>query len=261
MNKNIFSETILLHKKKHHFHTTINNKNIYQIYPNKSTYDIQIPLNIFQTWHTKLLPPLMFQAVKMIKKNNPKFNYFLFDDNDCRNFIKTHFDSTVLNAYDSLIPGAYKADLWRYCVLYIHGGIYLDIKYMPMNGFKFINFVEKEYWVLDHGEKGIYNALMICKPKNELLLKAIHKIVDNVKKKYYGTSFLEPTGPKLLIQFFNEEDKKNMEIKHIVQNDKKYIQFNDYYILQSYPGYSTEHHVYKKIPHYAELWKKKIIYR
>ena len=34
----------------------------------------------------------------------------------------------VLNAYDSLIPGAYKADLFRYLVLYREGGVYLDCK-------------------------------------------------------------------------------------------------------------------------------------
>ena len=49
-----------------------------------------------------------------IKNLNPKFNYFLFDDNDCREFIRLNFRPDVLNAYDRLIPGAYKADLWRY---------------------------------------------------------------------------------------------------------------------------------------------------
>ena len=118
-------------------------------YPLKEKYDIIIPPNIFQTWHTKFLPPQMSKAVNTIRILNPGFNYFLFDDNDCREFIKTHFKPDVLDAYDSLIPGAYKADLWRYCVLFIHGGIYMDIKYTPLNGFKFINLTEKEHFVSD----------------------------------------------------------------------------------------------------------------
>ena len=61
-----------------------------------------------------------------INKINPLFTHYVFSDNDRRLFIEQHFDTTVLHAYDSLIPGAYKADLWRYCVLYINGGIYLD---------------------------------------------------------------------------------------------------------------------------------------
>jgi len=158
------------------------------LFPNKKLdeYNIVVPPNIFQTWHTKQLPPMMFKSIQQIKKNNPRFNYFLFDDNDCREFIKNNFSQDILNAYDSLIPGAYKADLWRYCVLYKFGGIYLDIKYIPVNGFKFINLLEQEHWPLDINKKNIYNALLICKPRNEILLKAINQIVENVKNKYYG---------------------------------------------------------------------------
>ena len=97
-----------------------------------------IPLKIYQTWHTKTLPQHMLEAVNKLKQRHPRFEYFLFDDNDCRQFIIKHFDNNVVKAFDSLIPGAYKADLWRYCVLYITGGIYLDIKYYCTNSFRLI---------------------------------------------------------------------------------------------------------------------------
>ena len=116
-------------------------------YPLKQNYNSVIPLNIFQTWHTKNLPPLMRNAVNRIKALNPRFKHALYDDVDCREFIKTNFPVNVLNAYDGLIPGAYKADLWRYCILYINGGIYLDIKYNCTNNFKLIALTEKEYFV------------------------------------------------------------------------------------------------------------------
>lgn len=160
--------------------------------------------NIFQTWHSKKLPKLMFLAILQIKKTNLRFNYYLFDDNDCRKFIKTHFDNKVLNAYDKLIPGAYEADLWRYCVLYKMGGIYLDIKYIPINNFKFRNLLNREYWVTDIDGNGIYNDLMICREGNPILLNAINRIIDNVKNKYYGSSCLELTGPLLLGQYFSQ---------------------------------------------------------
>ena len=182
-----------------------NRKNIINIpYPLKQNYYPIIPLNIFQTWHTKNLPPLMANAVNKIRLLNPRFNHQLFDDNDCRVFIENNFPINVLNAYDSLIPGAYKADLWRYCILYKRGGIYLDIKYIPHNGFRFISLTEKEHLVLDIDGVNIYNALMVTKPNNETLLKAIYKIVSNVKNKYYGKSSLDPTGPGLLGTCFSK---------------------------------------------------------
>jgi mannosyltransferase OCH1-like enzyme len=83
----------------------------------KQTYNDIIPLHIYQTWHTKALPTHMFNNVVKLKRSHPRFTYHLFDDNDCREFIKDNFSSEVLWAFDKLIPGAYKADLWRYCMV------------------------------------------------------------------------------------------------------------------------------------------------
>lgn len=232
-------------------------------YPVKTYYNNVVPLNIFQTWHSKKLPPLMENTVNTIKELNPKFNYRLFDDEDCRDFIANNFSSNVLNAFDNLIPGAYKADLWRYCVLYKLGGIYLDIKYRPTNGFKFINMTEKEHFVMDSDNEGVYNALMICKPGNQKLFNAIQKIVDNVKKRFYGTSALEPTGPLLLSKFFTTEEKKNFDMFHnYLENfENRFICFNNYLIFKSYTGYIEESEKYKKISHYGGLWLERNIYK
>ena len=201
INKNNMINKLNINKKNE-LYNDIKNK-ITISYPLKQNYNSIIPLNIYQTWHTKKLPPKMFESVNLIKNLNPRFNYQLFDDDDCREFIKNNFEERVLHAFDSLIPGAYKADLWRYCILYKNGGIYLDIKYRPLNNFRFITMTEKEHWVLDADKNGIYNALMVCRPGNEILLKAINKIVENVKTKFYGNSSLEPTGPLLLSSFFS----------------------------------------------------------
>ena len=232
-------------------------------YPVKEKYYPVIPLNIYQTWHTKDLPPLMKNAVNKIIYSNPGFNYQLFDDNDCRNFIKDNFDANVLNAFDSLIPGAYKADLWRYCILYKNGGVYLDIKYAPFNGFRFISLMEKEHWVLDIDKNGIYNALIVCKPNNEILLKAINKVVANVKNKFYGNSPLEPTGPLMLSQFFTQNDKKIFDMYHDIYQsvENRFIFLNGYLVFKSYNSYLNEHNKNKKLDYYGSLWVSRNIYK
>ena len=232
-------------------------------YPIKRYYSPVIPLNIYQTWHTKDLPPLMKQTVDTIIRNNPGFNYQLFDDDDCRNFIKDNFDTNVLNAFDSLIPGAYKADLWRYCILYKNGGVYLDIKYESVNGFKFINLMEKEHWVLDMDKNGIYNALMVCKPNNEILLKAINKVVTNVKNKFYGSNCLHPTGPIMLAEFFTQSDKNNFDMYHDIYQsiENRFVFFNGYIIFKSYNHYLDEHNKNKKVDYYGSLWAIRNIYK
>jgi mannosyltransferase OCH1-like enzyme len=231
-------------------------------YPIKNYYNTIIPLTIYQTWHTKNLPPSMKKTVDTIIKNNPIFDYQLFDDNDCRNFILNNFDINVLNAFDSLKPGAYKADLWRYCILYIKGGIYLDIKYEPVNDFKFINLTEKEHWVLDLDKTGIYNALIVSKPHNKILLKAINNIVYNVKNKFYGTSPLSPTGPLMLANFFSKNEKESFDMYHDIYRSvqNRFIFLNNYLVFKSFDSYLIEHDKFKKTKHYSELWRNKSIY-
>ena len=230
------------------------------LFPNKTEYNCVIPQQIFQTWHSKLLPPMMYKAIQRIKKHNPLFKYYLFDDNDCRKFIKQHFKRDVLDAYDRLIPGAYKADLWRYCVLFIHGGIYLDIKYMPNKGFKFINLCEKEHLVLDADGQGIYNALMVCKPMNDVLFKAIREIVSNVQNRYYGESALSPTGPRLLPKFISL-DNPIVDMKHsLINMNNKFIYYKGLPIVRTYNGHDIEKNKASIKPHYTVLWSQRNIY-
>ena len=260
INKNNMINKLNINKKNE-LYNDIKNK-ITISYPLKQNYNSIIPLNIYQTWHTKKLPPKMFESVNLIKNLNPRFNYQLFDDDDCREFIKNNFEERVLHAFDSLIPGAYKADLWRYCILYKNGGIYLDIKYRPLNNFRFITMTEKEHWVLDADKNGIYNALMVCRPENEILLKAINKIVENVKNKFYGNNCLEPTGPLLLSSFFSTNEKNNFNMKHSFysSHENRFIHFNNYLILKSYNSYLNEQSKNQKVEHYSILWGKKAIY-
>ena len=54
---------------------------------------------------------------------------------------------------------------------------------------------------------------MVCLPGNKILLDAINMIVENVKNKFYGDSFLEPTGPKLLSKLISTTNQI-VDLKH-----------------------------------------------
>jgi hypothetical protein len=78
------------------------------------------------------LPPKMYDCVRsnlLLNRVGEDCIHYLFCDADCREFIKNEYPPDVLMAYDRLIPTAFKADLWRYCVLYKYGGVYLDVKW------------------------------------------------------------------------------------------------------------------------------------
>ena len=157
-----------------------------------------IPKKIFQTWETNKVSLEMYDAVHTWIDKNPDWEYHFFDAKARRNFIKDNFPKKVLEAYDALIPGAYKADLWRYCVLYIHGGVYADIKLVLCNQLdKLIDtntqFTSvKERWP----EKGgVHNSFLCSMPKHKFLKSAIDLIVYNVNSGYFGEKAISPTGP------------------------------------------------------------------
>jgi FkbM family methyltransferase len=221
-----------------------------------------IPLSIYQCWHSDILPNSVEESINSIKVNNPEFEHHLFNESQCREFIKLNFDSDVLYAYDSLIPHAFKVDLWRYCVLYINGGIYLDVKYMPISNFKFINLTDNEYFCSDLKYCGIYNAIIITKPNNALLLKVIQNIVQNVKNSFYGKNGLEVSGPLLIQRLYSEMNYSQPLLKHqfFDTNDKRlyFICYKKLPILQIHLNYRNEQ---KKIDlHWDTYWKNKNVY-
>jgi mannosyltransferase OCH1-like enzyme len=231
----------------------------------KPYYNSIIPLKIYQTWATKELPPKMKERVELLKSQNSRFEHFLFDDDDCREFIKKYFRPDVLNAYDRLIPGAYKADLWRCCVLFINGGIYLDIKFICTNGFKLIELTEKEHFVKDRPPPiSIYNALMVCKAGNPFLYKCIRAIVNNVNNNFYGSSSLDPTGPILLGNIILQ-NKLRLNIDMKVYEDGGYIIYKNRFIISTeyneYDSERTETYQNKNLKRYDAMWNERKIYK
>ena len=221
-----------------------------------------IPQHVYTCWHTKQLPPLMKQNVERMIRDNPEMQIHLYDEHDCRAFISVHFDPPVLQAYDALIPCSYKSDLWRYCVLYIKGGIYVDIKYKTVNGFRFIGLTDKEQFVRDADPRNVYTALLVSRPGNPILLQCIQQIIKNVENKVYGDSPIHPTGPGLLGSFFTQNEKNGMELYHGAEwhINKFYIVYRDRIILEFYDHYRAEQQKFQKNKRYIDLWIDKAIY-
>jgi mannosyltransferase OCH1-like enzyme len=69
----------------------------------KRNYNSIIPLHLYTCWHTKELPLLMRKNYDNLVSTNPKITFHLYDENDCREFIKNNFNNDALNAYDSMI--------------------------------------------------------------------------------------------------------------------------------------------------------------
>ncbi len=93
----------------------------------------EIPKNIYRCYSTmEAMKP--FQTVfDLTEKRMPDYKQIFYDDVMIDDFIKNNFSERIYNAYNHINPdyGAARADFFRYLIIYLYGGIYLDIKSGP----------------------------------------------------------------------------------------------------------------------------------
>ena len=62
-----------------------------------------------------------------LQKLYQEYDYKVYTNSALEDLIKKNFDSDVYDAYNNLVPYTFKADLGRFCILYLIGGWYFDI--------------------------------------------------------------------------------------------------------------------------------------
>jgi mannosyltransferase OCH1-like enzyme len=90
-----------------------------------------IPKIIHQTFSEKKdLHPLFIDNIARLRELNSGWDHHLYDDEEIRKFISSHYDRDILGSYEKINPvyGPAKADFFRYLLLYQKGGVYLDVK-------------------------------------------------------------------------------------------------------------------------------------
>jgi len=143
---------------------------------------------------------LIKQNKEYFERLYPEEEYKLWQDSDIRNFINDNFDRSVFLSYSKLQPYAYKADLARYCVLYVLGGWYFDFFTLPLFNYKPTKstLVFRDFYISNAAPWAINNAIVHTAAKNSIFLRCIQEIVMNCRLNFYGSSSLFVSGPPLL---------------------------------------------------------------
>eukprot|EP00747_Dinoflagellata_sp_TGD_P048593 gnl/TRDRNA2_/TRDRNA2_145697_c1_seq2.p1 gnl/TRDRNA2_/TRDRNA2_145697_c1~~gnl/TRDRNA2_/TRDRNA2_145697_c1_seq2.p1 ORF type:complete len:212 (-),score=26.62 gnl/TRDRNA2_/TRDRNA2_145697_c1_seq2:209-844(-) len=94
----------------------------------------RIPKRILQTMHRKTgLTPRIQAVIQAWRTMNPEYEHELHDAADARKLIAEEFDVSFLRLHDSLGKYQQKSDLWRLCVLFLRGGVYVDADVAPLS--------------------------------------------------------------------------------------------------------------------------------
>jgi mannosyltransferase OCH1-like enzyme len=224
-NDNNTYERIFIHKddtkNKNYYtatYTITSSLKLSQIYLN---YEQKIPKKIIQTSETSICTLAQYNALQTFLELNPEYEYYHYTNNDRLSYLKQHYDTIIVQAYNKVIPGAYKADLFRACIINKEGGCYFDNKQINKEPLRtFINKNDDIVLCNDAIKNAIYNAIYISIPNTDLTSSYVDNILYNIQTNYYGTCGLCPTGPCLLKKTFDHSTYKN---KYIRLYHKKYM--------------------------------------
>ena len=202
---------------------------------------------------------------------NPEYEYRYFNNRESRKFLRDNFSNEINNAYDLLVPGAFKADLLRYCYLYINGGCYFDCKQIlrvPIH--KFLHESKTLVFCNDVIENALLNAIIFSTKKNIIIEKTIKDCVYNIINKL-GNTALEISGPiffyKSISTYINKDNLLLQNCRppndfhdfntDYINNNIKLIENDMIIINRFYRGYYEN---YLETNHYGKLFDNNEVY-
>ncbi|VEU34894.1 unnamed protein product [Pseudo-nitzschia multistriata] len=153
-----------------------------------------VPRIVHQTYYETVTSekyPNMSRLIESFKQSG--WEYKFYTDEMSLNFLSTHFPPEVREAYETLRPGAFKADLFRYCVLLIHGGVYADMDIMLETNLDLAIGPDIGF-MIPHDEPGtpvnrrmcLWNGFIAAAPGHPFLAKTIETVVNNIRNRFTG---------------------------------------------------------------------------
>ena len=225
------------------------------------------------------LPAPVQAAMQIVKDCFPGCEHQLWQRPELEQFIAHNFDAQVLTVFNSLRPYAYQADLARYCLLYVHGGWYVDLSLKMLVAVDVADHIDMIVFA-DRGcpscePWAIQNGLIYTKPGNPLFSRVIRRICGHAARRYYGASALCPTGPNCFGREFAADDTELRVVKGLFMPVTPTLSFqNLMYVAQTgqliarhrtswLPGSSGGDLSCLQLPgvnNYKQLWADRCVY-
>jgi mannosyltransferase OCH1-like enzyme len=151
-------------------------KNMTRYLKNVPLPDVNQKPRFIQTYFDKQKIPA--DVYTNVSKYAPEYLHVIYDDNDLKQIMETYFTEDVVKTFLSLKEGAHRADLARYCILYLYGGLYMDIKVELIKPVSSV-FTERDrfYSVMSYTQDHIHQGVIFTSPRNPLFLSLIDYIV------------------------------------------------------------------------------------
>lgn len=114
------------------------------------------------------------------------YQILFYDDEQCEQSLCA-FGPTVTEKFQNL-HGAHRADLWRYCMLYLYGGVYTDIKTVFTRQLDDVApDPYQSYSVISMTDYSIHQAFLSLPPRSPVMMECI---LDMLTRPYPVSDYL-----------------------------------------------------------------------
>lgn len=178
-------------------------------------------LSIFQTWKSRdpdTFPPVYKKCQESWQRLHPDISYKIYDDEENQTIISQHFSGKLEEVYNLVKNPVEKADIIRCVILFLYGGLYVDMDFMALKSHE--DLFNTHYGItvgsldIDNKENSWYvansipNAWMMSKYTYEIFWLFV---LDNMCEMAVTdiTDIEVRTGPVLLKNCINQYVKFN----------------------------------------------------
>lgn len=156
-----------------------------------------IPKVIVQYFPNPELPKRILVRSKSWKVNHPRFSFEVYSMESAQQFIKSHFDQHVMDAFNSCDQQTMKQDIFRLAYLYKLGGIFVDINCFCLGNLLPILEQTPEL-IVDHNASCVFGKhILACHPGNHFVKRALGNVLGNFME-YSRENRWFRTGPGLV---------------------------------------------------------------
>ncbi|WP_324756991.1 glycosyltransferase family 32 protein [Sphingobacterium thalpophilum] len=161
-------------------------------------------------------------------RRNRGYSWQFFDDMQVDKLVRENFDQRTYDAFARLQIGAAKADFFRYAVLYIYGGIYLDLDSDITGRLDRVIRPDDVAVIAHENNRSLYAQWALIYDKGHpFLKKTIELIVKNIEENRYPHDVHRMTGPTVYTEAINLVLQENPQVafRRIVDDYQGLLKF------------------------------------
>lgn len=143
------------------------------LYPYENDYKQNIPKYIIQTGFKPFNELISINIYSEIwKAYNPEYKYYYFSDDNCFQYMRKVYGNKIADRWNSIRYGAVRADIFRVCIIFNIGGVYVDMGTYPYVPLK--DIIKPETLLLltrgkDSMAGSIFNAFFASVPQHNMI--------------------------------------------------------------------------------------------